>query len=336
MLNQERLQVAIIDSERGTYLLTPDIEQEILKSHAEVTLHRVKEPEALIGRIEECDVIISWHHIPLQRDLLARLRRCRGIVRAGVGVDNVDLVFAAERGIPVCNVPDYGTEEVADHAIALMLSLVRKLRLVDIHARGGGWDWRAIGSVPRLRGTILGIIGFGRIGSAVARRAQAFGMNVGFYDPYLPSGVEKAHAVMRYESLGELLDHARIITIHVPLTSETFHLLGHEEFQRMTGETILINTARGEVIDQEVLIESIEAGRIGQAGLDVLSDEPRVPDQLRRSDKVLLTAHSAFYADPALLELRQKAATSALRLLQGLPERNIVNAVARTPSGQVS
>lgn len=328
-MSQEKFQVAIIDSERGSYLLSPDIERGILEPHAAVTLHRVKAPEELFGRIEETDAIISWHHIAIRRELLSRLRRCRGIVRAGVGVDNVDLDFAAERGVPVCNVPDYGTEEVADHAMALLLALVRRLRHLDLHARGGGWDWRTIGSVPRLRGTRLGLVGFGRIGSAVARRAQGFGMDVGFYDPYVPSGTEKAHGVTRYETLAELLDASRIISIHVPLTAETTGLIGREELQRMDGETILINTARGEIIDQAALIESLAAGRLGQAGLDVLSDEPRVPEELRASDRVLLTAHAAFYADVALTELRRKAAESALRLLQGRSERNVVNGVGR-------
>jgi D-3-phosphoglycerate dehydrogenase/C-terminal binding protein len=335
-MNQAKLQVAIIDSVRGSYLLSPDIEREILEPYADVTLHRVKMPEELFGCIEETDGIISWHHIPIQRELIARLQHCRGIVRAGVGVDNVELAYAAERGIPVCNVPDYGTEEVADHTMALLLALVRKLRQLDLHARGGGWDWRTIGSVPRLRGTALGIIGFGRIGSAVARRAQAFGMSVGFYDPYVASGTEKAHGVTRYESLPELLDQSHIISIHVPLTTETFRLIGRAELQRMNEETILINTARGEIMDQEALIESLGAGKIGQVGLDVLSDEPRVPAELRSSDKVLLTAHAAFYADIALTELRHKAAASVLRLLQGRSERNVVNGVRRAAYAQAS
>lgn len=322
------MRVVIIDSNRGSYLQYPDIEQTTLQPEASAILHRVSTAEELIERIEDADAIISWHTIPLYADTLARLRRCRGIVRAAVGFDNIDIAFAADRGIPVCNVPDYGTEEVADHTLGLILALVRKIRLVDRHVRSGEWDWRAIGSVPRLRGMTLGLIGFGRIGSAVAKRAQAFGLNVAFYDPYVPSGTEKAHGVTRYETLHELIDSAQIITIHVLLTSETQHLISREELKRMTPETILINTSRGEVIDQEALIESIVSGSIGQVGLDVLSNEPNVPDELRISDRVLLTAHSAFYADASLAELRFKAATAAKRLLFGQEERSIVNGVS--------
>lgn len=325
------LQVFIIDSHRGPYLQDPDIEAEVLAPYATPILERVNTPDELIGRIENAAAIISWHTIPLQADIIARLRSCWGIVRAAVGFDNIDIRFAAERGIPVCVVPDYGTEEVADHTMALILALARNLRIVDRHARGGGWDWRIIGSVPRLRGTSLGIVGFGRIGSAVTRRAQVFGFKVAFYDPYVSSGTEKAHGVTRYEMLDELVEQSQIISLHVPLTNETRHLIGRAEIERMRPETILINTSRGEVIDQQALIESIVAGRIGRVGLDVLSNEPHVPEELRASDRVLLTAHSAFYADASLAELRYKAAAAARRLLLGQPERNIVNGVAMAP-----
>ena len=174
----------------------------------------------------------------------------------------------------------------------------------------------------------LGLIGFGRIGSAVARRAQAFGLGVAFYDPYVPSGTDKVHAVTRHETLEELLDWSQIVSVHVPLTAETRHLVGRAELARLTPETVLINTARGEVLDQEALIESLGARRIGLVGLDVLGDEPNVPEALRTSERVLLTAHSAFYSDAGLTELRYKAAASVLRLLRGQTERNIVNGVA--------
>jgi len=327
-MNQENgLRVMIVDSRRGGYLREPDIEREVLAGCAHADLFCVNAADELLGRIEEADAIISWHHIALQRELLTKLQHCRGIVRASVGYDNIDLTCAAACGIPVCNIPDYGTEEVADHTLALLLALARRLRLVDRSVREGGWDWRAIGSAPRLRGARLGIIGFGRIGSAVARRATAFGLAVGFYDPYVPSGVEKAHGVTRYETLLELLDWSQIVSLHVPLTDETRHLIGRVELARLTSETILINTARGEVIEQEALLECLAAGRLGQAGLDVLSEEPQVPDALRASDRVLLTAHSAFYADASLAELRSKAAAAARRFLLGQPERNLLNGV---------
>jgi D-3-phosphoglycerate dehydrogenase/C-terminal binding protein len=325
-------EVFIIDSHRGPYLSDPDIERGVLMPEARPVLSRVNSAEELVGLIDEAAAVISWHTIPLPGLVIERLKNCRGIVRAAVGFDNIDIECAARRGIPVANVPDYGTEEVADHTMALMLALVRRLHTVDRRARGGEWDWRAVGSVPRLRGMRLGLVGFGRIGSAVARRACAFGLQVSFHDPYVPSGVEKAHAVLRHETLNELLDWSQIVSVHVPLTAETRHLLGRAQFARLAPGTVLINTARGEVLDQRALIDSLGAGRVGQAGLDVLGDEPNVPAELRASDRVLLTSHSAFYADASLAELRQKAAASARRLLRGRPERNIVNGVASVPA----
>lgn len=320
-------QVVIIDSVRGHYVESPDLEQEVLQSCADVVLCRVQEPEELIGRIEQADAIISWHTVPLQADLLARMHKCRGIVRAAVGFDNIDIRYAAEKGIPVANVPDYGTEEVADHAIAMLLASVRRLQALDRHVREGGWDWRAIGSVPRLRGMTVGIVGMGRIGTAFARRVQAFGMQVAFYDPYIPNGMDKALGVTRCESLHELLSAAQIVSVHTPLSEETRGMIGPAEFAAMRPETILINTARGPVIDQEALIAALQAGRIRQAALDVLCDEPQIPEELNQSERVLLTPHAAFFSDAVSVELRTKAAQSVMRLLLGQEERCIVNGV---------
>jgi len=319
--------VIIVDSHHSPYLAEPDIERDVLSSDATPVLCRVNSAEELIGMIDNADGIISWHTIPLPATVIACLKNCRGIVRAAMGFDNIDIIFAAKRGIPVAVVPDYGTEEVADHTMALLLALVRKLLVINDLAKNGEWDWRGVGSVPRLRGSRLGIVGFGRIGTAVARRAQAFGILVGFYDPYVPSGVEKVHAVVRHESLHELLDWAQIVSVHVPLNPETQHLIGRAELGRLTPQTVLINTSRGEVLDQQALLDCLNDNRIGQVGLDVLADEPNVPAALRSSNRVLLTAHSAFYADASLAELRYKAAASVRRLLRGERERNVVNGV---------
>lgn len=322
------MRVVILDSEQGDYLQEPDIEMKVLQPEACPVFYRVKKSQELLGVIEDADVIICRHTVHLYADILEKLRCCRGIVLPAVGFDNIDIAFAAERGIPVCNVPSYGTEEVADHTFGLILSLVRKIHVVDKYVRSLKWDWRAIGSVSRLRGTTLGIIGFGRIGSAVARRSQAFGLNVAFYDPYVPDGTEKAHGVSRCETLDKLIDFARIITLHVPLTTETKHLIGPKELKRMNSETILINTSRGEVIDQESLIKSIVSGSIGQVGLDVLDNEPYVPYDLQLSDRVIMTAHSAFYSDASMVEVRFKAAAAAKRLLLGQEEPCIVNGIS--------
>jgi D-3-phosphoglycerate dehydrogenase/C-terminal binding protein len=330
MTNGHGYRITIVDSRHGAYLREPDIENEVLSPCGTVQLFCVDSAEEAIEELVASDAIISWHHIALRAPLLTRLRSCRGIVRASVGYDNIDLAAATGLRIPVCNVPDYGTEEVADHTMALILALARKLRMLDSHCRQGGWEWRTAGSVPRLRGAGLGVVGCGRIGSAVIRRAVAFGMDVAFYDPYVPSGMDKAHGVTRCETLAELLQRSLIVTLHVPLIGETRGLIGAPEFACMRSGSILVNTSRGGVIVQDALRSALERGLIGQAGLDVLSGEPDVPEWLRTSDRVLLTAHSAFYADESLSELRTKAAWAARRLLMGEPERNIINGV---PSG---
>jgi C-terminal binding protein len=331
----ERPLVVVVDSMRGGYVGDPDIEREVLEPLAAVELQRCDEGTALAGAAEAADVLIAWHHIALPGDVLGRLRRCRGIVRASVGYDNIDLAAARDLGIPVANVPDYGTEEVADHALALMLALVRRLPLLDAHVRGGGWDWQVVGSVTRLRGATLGIVGLGRIGAAVARRAQAFGLDVAFYDPYVPNGVEKSHGLVRCEELSELIDRSWILSLHTPLTPETRHIIGRPELEQMRPGAILVNTARGDLIDNGALVEALEAGRLGGAALDVLSGEPRVPEEIRSSGRVILTPHAAFYSDASLRELRRKAAESARRLLLGQPLRTLLNDVQVTPRRDV-
>jgi len=327
-MSQAYFQVKILDSRRGAYLAVLDIERKILGHLAEVSLLTVDSAEEVIEELENADAIISWHHIALTRNVLFRMRHCRGVVRASVGYDNIDLEAATEAGILVSNVPDYGVEEVSDHTMALILALVRKIPVLDRHCREGGWEWRTAGSILRLRGATLGIVGLGRIGSAVARRAVAFGLDVVFFDPYLPSGIEKAHGIRRSESLQELLRSSQILSLHVPLTPETRGMIGRKEILQLPPGAIVVNTCRGEVIQQQALIEELESGHIGQAGLDVLEREPHVPEDLRNSNRVLLTAHSAFYADSSLQELRSKAALAALRFLTGQPQRNLLNRIA--------
>jgi C-terminal binding protein len=317
--------VSIVDSARDGYVEDPDVEREALHPAARVELCRLDDVCAVGDAAREAAVLIAWHRIPLPRPALEQLRHCRGIVRASVGYDNIDLEAATDLGVPICNVPDYGTEEVADHTLSLLLTLWRRLPALARHVRAGGWQWAAAGRLDRLRGTTLGIVGLGRIGTAVARRAQAFGLNVGFFDPYQPSGIEKAQAVVRHETLGDLLDWSRIVSLHVPLTAETRHMIGRAELERLGPDAVLLNTARGELIDQDALVEAVTGGRLGQVGLDVLSAEPRVPDELRASDRVLVTPHAAFYSDAALTELRRKSAETALQLLRGLRPRSLLN-----------
>lgn len=316
-----RRMVLILDSPNGGYVPDVEIERRVLASVADVELRRVTDAREAGELLQRADALIAWHQIPLSREILGELGACRGIVRASVGVDNVDLSAAKALGIPLCNVPEYGTEEVADHALALMLALNRRLPALQGATRRGVWRWQEAAGARRLRGRRLGIVGLGRIGTAVAQRAPAFGMRVEFFDPYVPRGIEKALGVARAPSLEQLLAFSDLVTLHVPLTPETRGMIGRSELALLPPEAILVNTARGPVIDQDALIEALQAGRLAGAGLDVLAAEPDVPAELATRDDVLLTGHSAFYSRESLVELREKAAEAARDFLVGAAAR---------------
>src|SRR5687768_8512665 len=219
------------------------------------------------------------------RATLDRLQRCRLIVRGGVGVDNVDHAYARLRGIPVANVPDYGSEEVADSAIGMMLSLTRGISFLNSRLRQSEGDWSPELAKPlfRLRGRLCGIVGLGRIGTATALRAKSLGLEVAFYDPYKPDGYDKALGIRRTETLEELLEQADVLSLHCPLTGETHHLMDSAAIARMPMGSYLVNTARGAVVDTSAIPEAIASGRLAGAAIDVLEREPPVDDPLVRA-----------------------------------------------------
>jgi C-terminal binding protein len=318
------MKIIILDSRKNSYVSTPDLELDCLAEHAQVQLYHVDCVEQLPIEALDCDGIISWHLVPLGKESLERFTQCKAIVRSAVGFDNINLEFARSRDIHVANVPDYGTEEVADHTLALSLALVRKLKGSDRIVRHGSWDWREVGAIPRMSDMQIGIIGMGRIGSAAALRFKAFGCRVGFYDPTRASGWEKAVGVERFETLNELLAFGELISIHAPLNVNTRHMISHDSFSRMQGK-FLINTARGAIIDPDALVHAMEQGTLRGLGLDVYENEARLPSRLLMGEEVIWTPHVAFYSDSALSELRTKAAQCVLRILQSGWHRNVVN-----------
>jgi C-terminal binding protein len=277
------------------------------------------------ARAAAADVLLVFHDIKLTERSIAALAKCRGIVRCGVGFDNVDLKAAGGRGIVVCNVPDYGTEEVADHALMLLLALARRLLPAEQSVRAGRWDATTVFGTPRLRGRTLGLIGCGRIGTAMALRAKALGMRVVFYDPYKPDGLEKALGVERCWRLDDLLTQSQFLSLHCPLTAETRHILNAETLTRLPAGAYVVNTARGPCIDAPALLDAVDSGQVAYAGLDVVEREPLDDERLRRHPRVLLTPHAAFYSVEAFAEMRTKGAEEGLRLLRGEPVRNPVN-----------
>jgi len=314
-------------------------ERQVLGDLAAVQALDAHSEQELAGRIEQADALIVCHLVTLSRETIARLERCRVIVRAGVGYDNIDVEAARERGIPVVNVPDYCVEEVADSAIGLMLALTRGLSELNSRLRAGFPQWHHAPATPlyRLRGRTFGIVGLGRIGTATAMRARALGMDVVFYDPYKPGGAEKALGIRRADALEALLEQSFVLSLHCPLTPETRGMINTAAIARLPRGAYLINTARGAVVETSAIPPAIASGQLAGAGIDVLEREPPPPDDpLLRAwrdpshpahHRVILTPHSAFYSEESLLELRRKAAAACRDALLGVPLRNVVNGV---------
>lgn len=279
------------------------------------------------GEICDARALIVWHNTPITAAGIAKLKHCRAIIRNGVGFDSVDTVAARERGIAVCNVPDYGTEEVADHALALTLALCRQLFPLDAEAKQLGWVIRVEPRLRRLRELTFGVVGLGRIGTAAALRAKALGFRVVFYDPYLPNGADKAVGVQRVRTLGELLSQADVVSLHCPLTDETRHLIGADELALMKPSAFLVNTARGAVVSKDAILAALRAGRIAGAGLDVVEDEPLKTAEEAAVPNLIVTCHAAFCSVESKLEMRRTSAEIARAAVLGEPLQNVVNGV---------
>lgn len=267
----------------------------------------------------EAVAILAGPIIALDRDHLERLTACRAVVRYGVGLDNVDVPVADELGIGVGNVPEYGHEEISNHAIALLLALYRKLFVFDAAVRRGGAGAPAPHAVSRLSHCTLGLVGFGRIGRHVARKAKAFGLTVVAYDPYANPEVAEASGVELLE-LDELLRTADCLSLHVPLTAETRHMIGARELALLKPGATVVNIGRGGLVDEDALVETLHAGHIAGAALDVTEIEPLPLDSpLLDAPNVILTPHVAWVSEAALKDLRTLTAEAALRLINSAP-----------------
>jgi phosphoglycerate dehydrogenase-like enzyme len=296
---------------------------------------KARTQEDLAREIADVDAVLTWR-FRVEAPVIEALERCRVIVRMGVGFDVVDAAAAARRDISVCNIPDYCTNEVADHTLGLLLALTRHIPAYSEGLRAGNeaWTWDAAGPVHRITGRTLGIVGLGRIGTAVALRARAFGMRVVFTDPYARDGMDRALGLERL-TLDELLSQADYVSLHTPLTDETRGLAGAGFFAKAKPGMVLVNTSRGPVVDIGALEEAMRSGRVAMAGLDVLPNEPPVPEPglLRawRADeewvrgRLVVSPHAAFFSEEADHDMRVKAALTVREVLDGLPARNRVN-----------
>jgi D-3-phosphoglycerate dehydrogenase len=287
-------------------------------------------PEAIVRAAAAADALLVTY-AKITAEMIQQMMRCRIISRFGIGVDNVDIPAATDRGIVVTRVPDYCLDEVSDHAMALLLALVRKIPLSSAHVHGGTWSMPAVVPIHRLRGSVLGLVGFGRIPQLVAPKAKAFGIRVVAFDPYVLPEVF-TRACVESVDFPELLKSSDYVSIHSPLLPETRNLFSDDAFHRMKPTAYLINTARGPIVDDAALARALDAGELAGAALDVLPQEPPVDSPLVGRADVIITPHTSFYSEESLVDLQVKAAEEVVRVLSGEAARNPVNpeAVQRT------
>jgi D-3-phosphoglycerate dehydrogenase len=295
----------------------------LLRVGAEVRLAAQPTPAGILEAAREADALLVTY-AKINAEMIGQMKRCRIISRFGIGVDNVDIAAATAARIVVTRVPDYCIDEVSDHAMALLLSLIRKIPFSNARTQAGRWEMAAVAPIHRLRGTVLGLAGFGRIPQLVAPKAKAFGLRVVTYDPYVPQNVMDQAGVERVE-FAELLKMSDYISIHTPLLPETHHLFNAEAFRQMKPGAVIVNTSRGPVVDEAALAAALDAGKLAGAALDVLEQEPPSSSPLQGRDNVNLTPHTSFYSVEALEDLQTKAAEEVLRVLSGEPPRTPVN-----------
>ncbi len=317
----------------------PTVEAQVFGSRAVLSVYRPGETATISETTwRGCDAIVCYHDVALDEELVGRLERCRLIVRAGVGYDQIAIAACAARGIPVCNTPDYGTTDVADHAIALILALARGIVAYHTGLKadlGAGWDFNAAPTVRRLSGQVFGVVGLGRIGTATALRAKALGMEVVFYDPYRPTGTELALGFKRVDSLNDLLAAADVVSLHAPLSDETRGMIDRRAVACMKPGTLLVNTARGPIVDPDAVLDGLRSGQLAGAALDVLPIEPPTGaepllvawrnGEPAIADRLILSPHAAFYSASSLADLRRKSAEVAVDYLYSGRLRDCVN-----------
>jgi D-3-phosphoglycerate dehydrogenase len=286
---------------------------------------RDESQRALEAAVRHADAVVLLAR-RLDRAAIQAMERCRLILLLSVGYDCVDLTAATERLIPVSNTPAYCTEEVATHALALLLAVARKLPLIMPKTRAGYWDYNFTRPLYSLRGRMLGIIGLGRVGRALVPKARALGLRLGAYDPYVHDDIFALTGVQPFYELEQLLREADYLSIHAPLTAETHRMIDAAALGLMKPAALLINTARGQIVDEAALAEALRNGRLGGAGIDVLETEPPAPDNpLLALENVLVTPHVAWYTEESHEADRVQAMDELLRALQGKRPRWAVN-----------
>jgi D-3-phosphoglycerate dehydrogenase / 2-oxoglutarate reductase len=310
------------------YYLNPpyndlSIESEVLKGTGiELVPSTVQSERDVIGLAQEAAAILTAH-VPIDARIADHLRNCRIIVRLGVGYDIIDIQSCKKRGILVCNVPDYGTEEVANHAHALCFAVHRRVLEYDRSVREGQWGYQVSSPIHRLSTLRAGVLGLGRIGSAFAGGMKPFVREVVAFDPFLTPEQFAARGILP-ASMEQIFETCAIISLHLPLSSKNHHLICDQTISLMKRKPILINVSRGGLIDSAALIRALQAGQISGAGLDVFEDEPNVPADFLRLKNVVLSPHVAWYSEEANVQLRRSSVEEIVRVLTGKKPKNPV------------
>lgn len=290
--------------------------RDMLAEHFDVVMKACNNGDELVKIAKDADGVFV-DLLPIDGNTIDQLPKCKAIVLYSTGYDYVDIAAAQRRGISVSNMPDYCVEEVADHAVTMALALMRKLFQGNSDVKGGIWDWPRLRPTKALRDSVIGIIGLGRIGSVVALRAHAFGMRVLECDPYIPLGREKIFGAEAVD-LGTLLKESDVVNLEVPLTPETYHMIGEPQLRTMKKTAYLVNTCRGKVVDQQAVYRAVKEGWIAGAALDVLEEEPPSPsDPLFALPNIIVSPHSAFYSERSIKEKQRKVVEEFTRVLSG-------------------
>ena len=317
----------------------PTVEIEAFEGKASFDVYQVKSGAEIPDDVlRACDAVLLWHIVDVDPAMVAKLDNCKIIARLGIGYDRINTAACGERGIRVSNVPSYDVTDVVNSTIAMVLALQRGLLSYHEKLKADirrNWAWEGPPALRRVRGQNFGIVGCGRIGTAVAVRARAMGMNVGYFDPYLPTGHEMSMDLKRFGSLEELLGWSDAVSLHTPLNADTTNMINKATVDAMKGDTILCNCARGGLVDLDALEHGIRTGKIGGAALDAFTLEPPAPHSLldawaRDEDwvkgRLCITPHSSFYSRTTLNEIRRDAASTAFDYLAKGVWRNGVNA----------
>jgi len=306
-----------------------NLEKQLLQSkHIELVGQQCKTEAELIALVSDADAVIT-QFARINANVIGAMKKARAIVRYGIGVDNVDLDAARSRQIPVCNVPDYCMDEVADHTLAFVLATTRQVVPNTLHLRQGKWGLPVpLTAMQTLKTLTVGVVGFGRIGREIVHRLLAFKCRVLVFDPLVAAAEIAKAGAEAAASLDALLAQSDIVTPHCPSTPQTRRMFNAETFARMKPGAIFINVGRGDLVDSNALVATLESGRLGAAALDVFDPEPIPTDHLiLKLPNVILTAHIASASPPAVKRLRETAASVAALAVDGQPLPNIVNGV---------